>query len=91
MNKTNGVWVFNGNNARFPSGVFDSVLNAEVWIERYSLTGILTFYPLNISVYEWHIQNGWFIPSKEHHNTAEFIEKFSGGQYHFHYENGKKD
>lgn len=91
MNLTNGVWVFNGINSKFPSAIFSSVQFAESWIKENSLTGILTFYPLDISAYEWHIQNNWFIPEKEMHKSSEFIGKFSGGQYHFHYKDGMKE
>jgi len=95
MNKTNipeHVWVFNGDNSRFASGVFSSIEKAEEWIAAHKLSGILTKYPLDMGVYEWTIQEGLFSVKKEEHKEPGFIGKFSSGsQEHFHYENGKKE
>lgn len=86
------IWIFNGANSRFASGVFEEINEAEKWIEKYSLTGVLTKYPTNMSVYDWATENGFFTPKKEEHTSAEFIGKFSSAsQDHFHYENGKKE
>ena len=86
---TEYVWVFNGENSRFPSGVFGSIEKAEEWITTNKLTGILTKYPLDTGVYEWAIQNDLFSVKKEEQKQPEFIGKFSSaGQEHFHYENG---
>lgn len=46
------VWIFNGANAKFPSAVFASKEDALGWIEIHQLTGVLTKYPLGISVYD---------------------------------------
>lgn len=53
-----GVWVFNGKRAIFPSGVFTSRENAEAWINEYGLEGTLTLYPLDQSVYDYAVENG---------------------------------
>ncbi len=58
------VWVFHGAGSRFTSGVFTSRQQAEEFIQQYQLNGILTKYPLGISVYDWAQQEGIFQPTK---------------------------
>jgi hypothetical protein len=83
------VWVFCGNNSTLPVGVFRDLTTAEEWIKKYSLSGVLTEYPLDTSVYDWTIQNGYFDPKHPHQRQPAFIEKFSSAYLrHFHYENG---
>jgi hypothetical protein len=82
------VWVFNGERATFPSGVFTSKDRAEEWIRANELSGTLTEYPLDISVYEWVIRKGYFKPKREDQRSAEFIQRFSSAyQDHYHYVN----
>lgn len=86
------VWVFNGAEARFPSAIFDERAAAEKWIQRYALTGMLTKYPVGISVYEWAIEEGQFRVKNEKEESAAFIQKFSSSaQEHIHFENGRCD
>lgn len=81
------VWVFNGARANFPSGVFTSRENAEAWIRDHNLEGTLTLYPLDQSVYDHAIANGWFNPTTPHQKLPEFIQRFtSASQEHYHYE-----
>ncbi len=88
-NDTNQIWIFNGPNSRFPSGVFLEKKQAEQWISQYKLSGILTLYPINISVYNWAIENDYFVITNERESTPEFIQKFtSASQEHYHYEDG---
>jgi hypothetical protein len=87
----NSVWVFNGNNGNFPSGVFSNQEKAEEFIVKHKLSGVLTEYPMDVSVYDWAIARGSFKPKSDHHNTSEFIGRFSSAhQKHFHYENGER-
>lgn len=87
---TNFVWVFNGAGAQFPSGVFSSREAAETWIRDARLTGTLTAYPLDESVYDWGIREGRFKPTREYQSSPDFIGRFSSAsQPHFHYENGE--
>ena len=82
-----GVWVFNGRATRnpFPSGVFTEIAIAESWIERNQLSGTLTWYPLDISAYDWATSTGAFKPRKEHQTSPEFIGTFSdASQEHYH-------
>ncbi|SFF05899.1 hypothetical protein SAMN05518672_11510 [Chitinophaga sp. CF118] len=66
------IWIFNGANGRFASGVFEDIDEAEKWIGKYKLTGVLTNYPVNISVYDWATENGFFSPKREEHTSPEF-------------------
>jgi len=85
------VWVFNGSSGHFASAVFSSKENAEAWIAKKRLTGILTAYPLNIGIYDWAIQNGFFEPTEDKHKIPEFIQRFSSAsQEHYHYEDGSR-
>ena len=83
------IWVFNGANSRFPSGIFMEKELAEHWIKKHKLTGTLTLYPINKGVYDWAIEQGNFTPSKDHEYTSSFIQKFSSAsQEHYHYSEG---
>ncbi|MBF9263997.1 DUF7710 domain-containing protein [Paracidovorax cattleyae] len=85
------IWIFNGENSNFPSAVFSRIELAEEWIAKYKLNGVLTSYPIDQSVYDWAIINGYFIPKNEKEISPQFIGKFSSAsQEHIHYENGKK-
>jgi hypothetical protein len=85
----NEVWVFDGARSQFPSGVFRQRATAEEWISRQKLTGTLTLYPLDVGVYEWAVERGYFKPRREDQRAPEFIERFSSAsQEHYHYENG---
>jgi hypothetical protein len=83
------VWVFNGIRASLPSGVFSSRERAESWIRERRLTGLLTMYRLDVGAYDWATTNGRFTPKKPEQSTPEFIGRFSGGDTHFHYEDGE--
>ena len=83
------VWVFHGTKGSFASGVFSSLEKAEKWISHNHLSGVLTEYPINIGVYDWALEKGYFTPKRVDQKSPEFIQKFSDArQTHFHYENG---
>jgi len=83
------VWIFNGARSNFPSAAFSQRALAEEWIKKHRLTGTLTRYPIDMGVYEWALDRGYFSPSKDEHRTALFIGKFSSAsQEHYHYEDG---
>jgi hypothetical protein len=85
-----GVWLFNGDNGRFASGVFTRLDLAEQWIFKNQLSGVLTWYPLDTGVYEWVINKGYWQPKREDQKTAKFIQGFSSASAeHYHYENGQ--
>jgi hypothetical protein len=85
------VWVFHGSRATFASGVFTSRAAAEAWIARVQASGTLTRYPLDISVYDWAVERGYFEPTKAQHRAPEFIQGFSCASLeHEHYEDGRR-
>lgn len=86
------VWVFNGSNSSFPSGIFTTRELAEAWIESHHLNGTLTEYPVDISAYDHAIEKNWFTPKSDGHQQPLFIQRFtSASQDHYHYEHGKCD
>ncbi|MCL2310621.1 MAG: hypothetical protein FWC42_10230 [Proteobacteria bacterium] len=85
----NIVWVFNGEKAQFPSGVFTQRELAERWIQRHGLSGTLTAYPMDVGIYDWAISKGYFTPKRDDQRSAEFIQRFSSASLeHHHYEHG---
>jgi hypothetical protein len=90
------IWIFYGSIASieelnwYPSGIFESIEQAEIFIEKYSLSGLLTEYPVGIGAYDWAIQNEFFSPKSARQETPKFIGRFvAAAQRHFHYEAGK--
>jgi hypothetical protein len=82
------VWVFNGG-GQFPSAVFSTREQAEVWISSRRLSGVLTMYPVDVPVYEWAIASGVFKPRRPDQSEPRFIAQFSSAsQEHYHYEDG---
>lgn len=85
------VWVFNGNGARFPSGIFTSKAKAAEWIAHHKLSGLLTAYPVDEGVFDWAIRTGTFKAKGEKHTSPDFIQRFTtAGQDHVHYESGEE-
>lgn len=81
------IWVFSGEGAIFPSGVFSSRDRAEAWISGHSLSGTLTAYPLDSGIYEWAIAHGTYDANKE--VSPRLIGRFSSAyQEHYHYVDG---
>ena len=84
------VWIFNGSQARLPSGVFQTKEAAEEWIRANRLSGTLTQYPLDMGVHAWAVQQGFFQPRKPEHSSPQFIQSFSSAhQAHEHYDAGE--
>lgn len=85
------VWIFVDSNRHLPSGVFTELQLAEHWIRSNLLSGILTRYPINISVYDWAITNGYFKVKTNKHSSPHFIGGFSSAyQEHYHYNQGAR-
>jgi hypothetical protein len=85
------IWIFHGNEAQFCSGVYEELKQAETFIKKYSLSGILTKMPLNKSVYEWTIEKGFFEPKRDYQHSSKFIQNFTSAYLeHYHYQNGKR-
>lgn len=86
------IWIFNGLKSQFPSGAFAERQDAELWIKKHGLSGVLTAYPVNVGVYDWAIEKGFFKPKRENQYDAEFIRRFSTAALtHSHYEKGEKE
>lgn len=89
---TRKVWVFQGANAKFPSGIFTQQSVAEEWIAANRFSGILTEYPVDISVFDLHATEGTFIPIDDSQCSREFRQSFtSATQPHFHYTDGIRE
>lgn len=87
---TNYIWIFNGPRNSFPSATFSTLEKAESWIKENKLSGTLTQYPIDIPVYDWAINNGYFKPKNELQKNAKAIANFSSAsQEHFHYTDGE--
>ena len=87
MGDAMGVWVFNGAGSRFAGAVFSSAEAAERWIAAHALTGILTWYPLDLPALDWAVREGCFPADRP--MTPEKIGGFtSASQPHRHYEDG---
>ncbi|MEY2250741.1 DUF7710 domain-containing protein [Comamonas sediminis] len=83
------VWIFVATKAAFPSGVFGSVADAENWIVKHGLTGLLTEYPIGTGVFDWAIASGKFKPKPAKKLDAAFIGQFTtASMAHHHYEDG---
>ncbi|MEO1288495.1 MAG: hypothetical protein AAFV93_12065 [Chloroflexota bacterium] len=86
------VWVFNGLHHHFPSAVFTTLEKAEAWINEHDVQGTLTAYPLDVSAYDWAIENQHFKPSDPKHSEANFMANFShASQDHYHYVHDDND
>jgi hypothetical protein len=81
------VWIFSGVRNHFPSAVFYEKEQAETWIAENGLSGTLTKYPVGISVYDWAVKKGVFVPTTAEHASPDFVANFSSAaQEHFHFE-----
>lgn len=86
------AWVFLGESARWPSGVFTSREAAVQWIAGHRLTGMLTEYPVDAGVYDWAVETG-NVPSRQaQHSEPDFIAGFTTAlQSHAHFTDGVQD
>lgn len=74
----------------FPAEYFPLQEDADRWIEEHTLSGTLAAYPLDVSVYRWAVENGFYSASKP--VSAHFIGRFSSAhQPHYHFENGHQE
>lgn len=85
------LYIFMGEGARFPSGTFTTLENAEQWIRKHSLSGVLGQYPVDEGLYDWAIEENLFTIKNEHQKEAGFIQRFTCAAIdHFHFENGEQ-
>jgi hypothetical protein len=84
------VWVFVGAEARNPSAIFTTRSKAQTWIERNSLSGLLTEYPLDVPVIDWAIREHVYSPRPEDEEDPWIIATFtSAAQRHYHFVDGE--
>lgn len=86
------VWVFVGDGGVHPFGVFASRDDAEVVIAANELSGVLTWYPLGQSVYDYVVEKEFFTPSRPYQEEAKFKQRFSSASLpHEHYIDGRRE
>lgn len=85
------IWVFIADDGVHPFGMFNTLELADQVIQKYGLSGVLTRYPVDIAVYDWAVQMGYFKPKSDSHSSIKFIERFSCASLeHYHYRSGVK-
>lgn len=85
------AWVFLGEGARIPSGIFSDEEKAKEWIASNRLTGLLSEFPVDMGVLDWAIRYAGFNPSDEKRADPSYVARFtSGAVKHFHFENGSR-
>jgi hypothetical protein len=82
------VWIFNGGETGLPVAVFVSREQAEECIERLELSGLLTKYPVGITVYEWAEKNDLLPRKRSNLCPTDFT---TGALEHYHYRKGKDE
>lgn len=86
------VWVFNGNGAQFPSGVFSTLERAEAWIAQHRLSGVLTAFPIDEGAFHWALRVGAVTGrARERASDSSFVGSFSSAlQDHHHFVDGQR-
>lgn len=78
------VWIFNEGRTPLPSGIFADEEVATLWIKQHARFGVLTQYPVDIAVYEWVIERGYFDPTRSKYPLSPGTFS-SGYQKHLHF------
>ena len=92
MEMKESVWVFNGPRNTFPAAVFSSFEKALAWIKEIKASGTLSQYPVDTSVYQWCVDEGYFEAKKSSQKSSSFICNFSSAyQKHYHFDNGESN
>jgi len=83
-----GVYLFHGTGAQFAAAVYESVAQAATDIERHQLSGLLTWYPIGTTVYDYAVGQGFFRPRE--YADGKFIQSFTSAALdHHHFVNGR--
>lgn len=77
--KMQTVWIFSGDGARHPAGVFAIKEEGLAWARAKGVSGLLTAYPVGDGCYDIAVRDGHFRPSKPHHGSPEHVAAFSPG------------
>jgi hypothetical protein len=96
MKPDNNIWLFVGEGACFPSGAFTNLEEAEAWVAKHKLSGMLSAMPIDQGLFEWAIENNAFNMKpeklKEKVNDSQFIATCNTASLeHYHYKNGIKE
>lgn len=81
------VWVFTGESG-VAVGVFAQKGEAEMQIEAFRLTGMLTRYPVGMFAIDWAMEKGSFTPKSEESLSRKRGSFTSASMEHYHYEEG---
>jgi len=87
---TPGVYIFHGSRARFAAAVYENIEQATNDIRRHRLSGVLTWYPVGKTVYEYAVENGYFLNKPD--ADGVFIQSFTSASLdHYHFNDGNID
>ena len=78
------MWIVMGDGGSLPIGVFSSHEKARKWIKKYKIAGYLGKFPVDIGVYDWLVDVGYFKPEK--HPPMNRQTFASGSLEHEHFE-----
>lgn len=77
MSNNKYMWIIQSSKSRNIVGCFFKQEDAEQFIYKHQLQCILTQFPMDQSVYDWVIENGFWKPKFESQTQGEFISDFS--------------
>ena len=84
--KNNYIWLIQSSENLNVIGCFMRKHEAETYIFENNLKCMLTKYPINMSVYDWAIQNNFWQPKNDLQKNSKFRAKFNSAYLeHDHY------
>lgn len=91
MNDFEYIWIFMGARGWTPAGVFSDYDKAVAWIAEHRLSGYLGKFPVDISVFDWAVQNGFYVPKEARDKDSTAIARFgTAALKHEHYYDGHR-
>ena len=82
-----GIYVFHGSGGKFASAVYESLDQATKSIAKLGMSGLLTWYPIGFTVYEYSTDMGFF--KGRSREDVKFIQRFTSASLeHYHFEGG---
>ena len=83
------VYIFHGTNAQFAASVYSSFELAELDIKLKKMSGLLSIYPLNETIYDYCVRKELFDAKDK--TTGAFIQNFTSAYLeHHHYKHGNR-
>ena len=84
------VYIFHGLSARFAASVYESLEQADFDIKLKEMSGLLTIYPLNETVYDYCVRAKLF--EEKENVSSKFVQSFTSAYLeHYHYKDGCRD